>query len=67
MQSFLTPGHPDSSGPGEQQVGMTQPSRVHIDQHFASDRRRDLHVLEIEPVPQRVNDKCLHADAGSLL
>ena len=50
---------------GEQQVGMAQPGRAHIDQHFASNRSCDLKVLQIEPVPQRVNDHCLHAGACS--
>jgi hypothetical protein len=40
---------------------MTQPGRLHIDKNFASHRRRDLHVLEIEPAAQCVNDKPLHA------
>jgi len=30
---------------------MAQPGRVHIDQHFASNRSCDLNLLKIEPVP----------------
>ena len=45
---------------------MAQPGRVHIDQHFASNRSCDLNLLKIEPVPQRVNNHCLHAGACSL-
>jgi hypothetical protein len=32
----------------KQQVGVAQARRLHIDEHFASYRRGDLNVLEIE-------------------
>ena len=45
---------------GEQQVGVTQPRRSHVDQNFAPNRRGDIHVLEIEPATKCVKHKCLH-------
>ena len=42
------------------QVGVTQPGRLHVDENFATDRRGDVHVLEIKPVTECVQDKCLH-------
>ena len=45
---------------GEKQVGVTQPRRLHVDKNFASDRRGDVHVLEIEPMTECVQDKCFH-------
>ena len=44
----------------EQQVGVTQPRGLHVDEDFASDRRGDVDVLEIEPATECVNYKCLH-------
>jgi hypothetical protein len=34
---------------GEQQVGVTQPGRLHIDVNFTSDRHGNVHILEVEP------------------
>jgi len=39
---------------------VTQSGGLHVDQDFASDRRSDVHVLEIEPATECVNYKCLH-------
>ena len=44
----------------EQKVGVTQAGRLHLDENFAPNRRRDVHVLEIEPATECVNYKCLH-------
>src|ERR1700689_1979942 len=52
--------HRDDVVGREQQVGMTQTGRLHIDENFAPDRRCDLHVLEIEPTAHCVYDKRLH-------
>jgi hypothetical protein len=45
---------------GEQQVGMAQPGRSHLDENFAPNRGGDVNVLEIEPATECVNYKCLH-------
>jgi hypothetical protein len=34
---------------GEEQIGVTQPRRLHVDENFAPDRRGDVHILEVEP------------------
>jgi hypothetical protein len=44
----------------EQKVGMTQAGRLHLDENFAPNRGRDVHVLEIEPATECVNYKRLH-------
>jgi hypothetical protein len=44
----------------EEKVGVTQARGLHVDEDFASDRRSDVHVLEIEPATECVNYKCLH-------
>jgi hypothetical protein len=44
----------------EKQVGVTQPSGLHIDENFASYRRGDVNILEIEASAERVNDESLH-------
>src|SRR5258708_7655301 len=44
----------------KQQVGVAQPRRLHIDENFASYRRGDLNVLEIESSAECINYKCLH-------
>ena len=43
----------------EQQVGVTQPRRSHVDEDFAPDRRGDVHVLEIEAATECVEYKRL--------
>ena len=45
---------------GEQQVGVTQPGRSHVDEDFAPDRRGDVHVFEIKTVTECVQYKRLH-------
>jgi hypothetical protein len=45
---------------GEQEVGMTQARRLHVDKNLAADRRGDLHVFEIKSVTARVQDKRFH-------
>jgi hypothetical protein len=35
---------------GEEQVGVTQPRRLHVDANFAPNRSGDGDVLEVEPV-----------------
>jgi len=34
---------------GKQQVGVTEPGRPDVDEHFASDRRRDIDLFNIKP------------------
>ena len=45
---------------GEEQVGVTQPGRLHVDENFATSWRGDLHVFEIKPTAQRIQDECFH-------
>jgi hypothetical protein len=45
---------------GEEQVGVTQPGRSHLDEDFAPDRRGYVYVLEFEPTTECVNYKRLH-------
>ncbi len=45
---------------GEEQVGVTQPGRLHVHENFAPDRRSDVNVLEVEPTTECVEYKCLH-------
>jgi hypothetical protein len=42
---------------GEQQVGVTQPGRFHIDENFTSNWRGDVHIFEIEPTTECVKYK----------
>ena len=44
----------------EQKVRMTQPRGLHVDEDFASERRSDINVFEIEPAAECVNYKCFH-------
>jgi hypothetical protein len=44
----------------EEPVGMTQAGGLHVDQDFASHRRGNVHVLEIEPTAECVKYKRLH-------
>jgi hypothetical protein len=44
----------------EKQVGVTQPGGLHIDENFASHRRSDVNVLEIEASTECIKDKRLH-------
>jgi len=37
---------------GEQQVGVTQPGRLHLDENFAPNRHGDVHILEVEPATE---------------
>jgi hypothetical protein len=45
---------------GEQQVGVTQPRRLHIDENFASYRLGNVHILEFEPSTDCIKYKRLH-------
>jgi hypothetical protein len=46
---------------GEQEVGVTEPGCLHIDQHLATDRSGNVDVFfKIESAPDRVDDECLH-------
>jgi hypothetical protein len=45
---------------GEEQVGVTQPGRSHVDENFAADRRGNVYVLEFESTAECVNYKRLH-------
>jgi hypothetical protein len=45
---------------GEQQVGVTQSGRLHLDENFAPNRRGDVHILEVEPATECVYYKRLH-------
>jgi hypothetical protein len=45
---------------GEEQVGVTQPGRLHVDENFVPNRRGDVYNLEVEPTTERVNYKRLH-------
>jgi hypothetical protein len=45
---------------GEEQVGVTQPGRLHVDENFVPYRCGDVYNLEVEPTTERVNYKRLH-------
>jgi len=45
---------------GEQQVGVTEPGSLHIDQHFAPYRPGDVDVFQLESLSERVEDQRLH-------
>jgi len=49
----------------EQQVGVTKAGRLHIDQNFAANWRRDIDVFKFESASERVNNKCFHIAAQS--
>jgi hypothetical protein len=44
----------------EKQVGVTQPSGLHIDENLASYRPGDVNILDIEASAECVNDECFH-------
>src|ERR1700746_1093397 len=44
----------------KKQTGVAQARRLHIDENFASYRRGNLNVLEIESSAECINYKCLH-------
>jgi hypothetical protein len=46
---------------GEQQVGATQSGRLYLYENFAPNRRRDVHILEVESTTQCVDYKRFHA------
>jgi hypothetical protein len=46
----------------EEQVGVTEARRLHIDKNFAPDRLCDPHFLEVEWTADGINDKRLHAN-----
>ena len=45
---------------GEQQVGVTEPGRLHVDQNFAPNRCGDVDVFEIESASECIDDKRFH-------
>jgi hypothetical protein len=45
---------------GEEQVGVTQPGRLHVDEDFVPNRRGDVYNLEVESTTKRVNYKRIH-------
>jgi hypothetical protein len=44
----------------KQQVGVTQPRRLHVDEDLAAHWRGNVHVLEIEPLTDCIMYKRLH-------
>jgi hypothetical protein len=44
----------------EKQVGVTQPRSLYVDEDFVSYWYGDLHVFEIKPMTERVQDQCFH-------
>jgi hypothetical protein len=44
----------------EKQVGVAEPGRLHVDENFASYRRGDVYILEIEPATECVQHKRFH-------
>src|SRR5260370_6916038 len=52
--------HRDNIVSSKQQIGVAQARRLHIDENFASYRRGNLNVLEIESSTECINYKCLH-------
>ena len=52
--------HRDNIVSSKQQIGVAQARCLHIDERFASYRRGNLNVLEIESSTECINDKCLH-------
>ena len=47
-------GHRKDRIGSEEQVCVTQTGRLHINENFAPNRRGNVHILEIEPVTDRV-------------
>jgi hypothetical protein len=45
---------------GHRQVRVTEPRRSDLDEHFATDGRRDLDVLALEAAANCVEDQGLH-------
>jgi len=45
----------------EQQVGVAQPRRLHVDENLASYGRDDVHILEIEPSTECIEYECLRS------
>ena len=52
--------HRDNIVSSKQEVGVAQARRLHIHEDFASYRRGNLNVLEIEPSTECIYYKCLH-------
>jgi hypothetical protein len=46
---------------GKQQVGVTQPRGLYVDENFTSHRRANVHILKIEPSTDCIKHKCLHS------
>jgi hypothetical protein len=45
---------------GKEQVGVTQPGRLHVDESFTSNWRGNVHILEVESATECVQYKRLH-------
>jgi hypothetical protein len=45
---------------GHEQVGVTQPGRLHVDENLAPNRRGDIYNLEVEPFTECVKYERLH-------
>jgi hypothetical protein len=45
---------------GKEQIGVTQPGGLHLDENFPPNRCSDVNVVEIEATTERVNDQRLH-------
>jgi hypothetical protein len=58
--------HWDNIVSSKQQIGVAQARCLHIDKNFASYRRGNLNVLEIESSAECINYKCLHSVIPSL-
>src|SRR6266851_7349834 len=46
---------------GEQQVGVTEPRRSHVDQNFPPRRCGDVDVFEVEAASECIDDKRFHS------
>jgi hypothetical protein len=45
---------------GKEQVSVTQPGRLYLYENFVTNRRGDVHILEVEPTTDSVEYKRLH-------
>ena len=51
---------------GKQKIGVTQPGRAHVDENFAPNGRRYVHILKVEASTERVNYQRLHQRLSSV-
>jgi hypothetical protein len=52
--------HPHEVVRGEQEVGVAQPGGSNLDEDLPPHRRGEVHVLELEPAADGVQNECLH-------